>query len=60
MKRNTKIKLTKTDILVLLKGLESVKKTCETESVAELLWSKDYVEDLIRHLGKHLNDFEEK
>lgn len=58
MKRNTKVKLTKTDIYVLLKGLECVKKTCETESTTELLWCKDYVNDLIRCLGKHLNDFD--
>ncbi len=56
----TKIKLSKTDISVLIKGLEGVKTLCDEKCPEELLWSRDYVNGLIRRLGKRLDDFEKE
>lgn len=60
-KHRTKVKLSQIDIYVLQSGLESVKDACNSNDVlTELLWCKDYVNDLLHRLGKHLNDFDGK
>lgn len=60
-KQRTNVKLSKIDIYVLTKGLESVKAACSSNDVpTELLWCRDYVNDLLCRLGEYLNDFEEE
>jgi len=60
-KQRTKVKLSKVDLYVLNKGLESVKDACNSNGVpTELLWCRDYVNDLLHRLGEHLNDFDEE
>lgn len=62
MKNNyrTKVKLSQIDLYVLMKGLEGVKALCNKECPTELLWSRDYVNDLMHRLSVHLDDFEEE
>lgn len=59
-KYRTKVKLSQIDLYVLLKGLEGVKALCDKECPTELLWSRDYANDLMHRLSVHLNDFEEE
>lgn len=56
-KYRTKVKLSQIDLNVLMKGLEGVKALCDKECPTELLWSRDYVNDLMRRLSVHLDDF---
>ncbi len=59
-KYRTKVKLSQIDLNVLIKGLEGVKALCDNECPTELLWSRDYVNDLMRRLSVHLDDFEDE
>lgn len=59
-KYRTKVKLSQIDLYVLLKGLEGEKALCTNECPTGLLWSRDYVNDLMHRLSVHLSDFEEE
>lgn len=59
-KYRTKVKLSQIDLNVLMKGLEGVKALCDKECPTELLWSRDYVNDLMHRLSVHLDDFEDE
>lgn len=59
MKHTTKIKLTRSDLYVLIQGLNKVKDGYTKDTPQELLFGKEYLDGLIRHLGKHLDDFGE-
>lgn len=59
-KYRTKVKLSQIDLNVLMKGLEGVKALCDKECPTELLWSRDYVNDLMHRLSVHLDDLEEE
>lgn len=59
-KNKTSVKLSRIDLYVLMKGLEGVKALCDNECPTELLWSRDYVNDLMHRLSVHLDDFEDE
>lgn len=59
-KYRTKVKLSQIDLNVLMKGLEGVKALCDKECPTELLWSRDYVNDLMHRLSVHLDDFKDE
>lgn len=56
-KNRTKVKLSQVDIYVLTDGLRHIKDLCEAECPTSLLWSRDYVDDLMHRLSVHLDDF---
>lgn len=59
MKHTTKVKLTKSDLYVLIEGLDKVKNSYNEETPKDFLFGKEYLNGLIRHLGNHLDKFGE-
>ena len=58
MRRTIKVKLTKSDIYVLMEGLEEIKNRYNCDTPKAFLFGKEYLDNLIRHLGSHLDKFE--
>lgn len=59
MKHTTKVKLTQSDLYVLMEGLDKVKSIYNEKTPKEFLFGKEYLNGLIRRLGKHLDKFGE-
>lgn len=59
MKHTTKVKLTQSDLYVLIEGLDKVKSSYKKDTPKEFLFGKEYLDGLIRHLGEHLDKFGE-
>lgn len=55
MKHTTKVRLTQSDLYVLIEGLDKIKSSYNEGTPKEFLFGKEYLNGLIRHLGSHLD-----